>query len=42
MTPLRQGRPQSARYLFSRLLPLAALLAEEEPAALKYALSLLG
>src|SRR5882757_5913085 len=38
----RQGRLQSARYLFSRLLPVAGLLAEEDPAALKYALSLLG
>jgi 4-hydroxy-tetrahydrodipicolinate synthase len=38
----RQGRLQSARYLQSRLAPLAALLARESPAALKYALSLLG
>ena len=38
----RQGRLQSARYLQSRLLPLATLLARESPAALKYALCLLG
>jgi len=38
----RQGRLQSARYLQSRLAPLAALLAKESPAALKYALCLLG
>ncbi len=38
----RRGRLQSARYLQSRLAPLAALLARESPAALKYALSLLG
>jgi 4-hydroxy-tetrahydrodipicolinate synthase len=38
----RQGRLQSARYLQSRLAPLAALLAGEGPAALKYALCLLG
>jgi 4-hydroxy-tetrahydrodipicolinate synthase len=38
----RQGRWQSARYLQSRLAPLAALLASESPAALKYALCLLG
>jgi 4-hydroxy-tetrahydrodipicolinate synthase len=38
----RQARLQSARYLQSRLAPLTALLATEGPAALKYALSLLG
>ena len=38
----RQGRLQSARYLQSRLAPLAAALARESPAALKYALHLLG
>ena len=38
----RQGRLQSARYLHERLAPLAALLSREGPAALKYALSLLG
>jgi 4-hydroxy-tetrahydrodipicolinate synthase len=38
----RQGRLQSARYLQSRLARLNALLAKESPAALKYALSLLG
>ncbi len=38
----RQGRLQSARYLQSRLARLAALLARENPAALKYAMSLLG
>jgi 4-hydroxy-tetrahydrodipicolinate synthase len=38
----RQGRLQSARYLQSRLARLAALLARENPAALKYALCLLG
>ncbi len=38
----RQGRLQSARYLQNRLVPLAALLASEDPAALKYALCLLG
>jgi 4-hydroxy-tetrahydrodipicolinate synthase len=38
----RQGRLQSARYLQSRLAPLTAALAEESPAALKYALCLLG
>jgi 4-hydroxy-tetrahydrodipicolinate synthase len=38
----RQGRLQSARYLQSRLAPLTALLAKEGPAALKYALCLLG
>jgi 4-hydroxy-tetrahydrodipicolinate synthase len=38
----RQARLQSARYLQSRLAPLTASLATEGPAALKYALSLLG
>jgi 4-hydroxy-tetrahydrodipicolinate synthase len=38
----RQGRLQSARYLQSRLSRLAALLARENPAALKYAMCLLG
>ena len=38
----RQGRLQSAGYLQKRLLPLEACLARESPAALKYALSLLG
>lgn len=38
----RQGRLQSARYLQSRLARLAALLARENPATLKYAMCLLG
>jgi 4-hydroxy-tetrahydrodipicolinate synthase len=38
----RQGRLQSARYLQSRLAPLTDLLSRESPAALKYALCLLG
>jgi 4-hydroxy-tetrahydrodipicolinate synthase len=38
----RQGRLQSARYLQHRIAPLTAALAKESPAALKYALSLLG
>jgi 4-hydroxy-tetrahydrodipicolinate synthase len=38
----RQERFQYARYLQSRLAPLAALLSKESPAALKYALCLLG
>jgi 4-hydroxy-tetrahydrodipicolinate synthase len=38
----RQGRLQSARYLQSRLAPLTAALSKESPAALKYALCLLG
>jgi 4-hydroxy-tetrahydrodipicolinate synthase len=38
----RQGRMQSARYLQNRLAPLSASLAKESPAALKYALCLLG
>jgi 4-hydroxy-tetrahydrodipicolinate synthase len=37
-----QGRLQSARYLQSRLARLAALLTRENPAALKYAMGLLG
>jgi 4-hydroxy-tetrahydrodipicolinate synthase len=37
-----QGRLQSARYLQRRLARLAALLARENPAALKYAMGLLG
>ncbi|WP_456635168.1 4-hydroxy-tetrahydrodipicolinate synthase [Bradyrhizobium sp. USDA 10063] len=39
---LNEGRLQSARYLFSRLVPIAGLLAAEHPAALKCALALLG
>jgi 4-hydroxy-tetrahydrodipicolinate synthase len=39
---VRQGRLQSARYLDKRLVPLIACLGKESPAALKYALSLLG
>ncbi len=38
----RSGRPQTARYLQNRLAPLIAALAKESPAALKYALCLLG
>jgi 4-hydroxy-tetrahydrodipicolinate synthase len=38
----RQGRLQTARYLQSRLAPLTAALTKESPAALKYALCLLG
>ena len=38
----RQGRMQFARCQHQRLLPLAILVAEENPAAVKYALSLLG
>jgi 4-hydroxy-tetrahydrodipicolinate synthase len=38
----RKGRLQSARYLQSRLAPLIALLSKESPAAVKYALCLLG
>jgi 4-hydroxy-tetrahydrodipicolinate synthase len=38
----RQGRLQIARYLQNRLAPLTASLAKENPAALKYALCLLG
>jgi 4-hydroxy-tetrahydrodipicolinate synthase len=38
----RQGRLQSARYLQDRLAPLTASLTRESPAALKYALCLLG
>lgn len=39
---VRQGRLQSARYLDKRLIPLVTCLRKESPAALKYALSLLG
>jgi len=39
---LRQGRLQSARYLHKRLIPLIACLSRESPAALKYALNILG
>ena len=38
----REGRLQSARYLQSRLASLTAALTKESPAALKYALCLLG
>ena len=38
----RLGRPQTARYLQDRLVPLTAALTKESPAALKYALFLLG
>jgi 4-hydroxy-tetrahydrodipicolinate synthase len=38
----RQGRLQSARYLHNRLAPLTSALSKESPAALKYALCLLG
>jgi 4-hydroxy-tetrahydrodipicolinate synthase len=38
----RQGRLLSARYLQNRLAPLTASLSKENPAALKYALCLLG
>jgi 4-hydroxy-tetrahydrodipicolinate synthase len=38
----RQGRLQAARYLQQRLEPLGACLSQDNPAALKYALSLLG
>jgi 4-hydroxy-tetrahydrodipicolinate synthase len=38
----RQGRLQSARYLQHRLAPLIVSLSKESPAALKYALCLLG
>jgi 4-hydroxy-tetrahydrodipicolinate synthase len=38
----RQGRLQSARYLERRLVALESCLAKESPAALKYALSLVG
>jgi 4-hydroxy-tetrahydrodipicolinate synthase len=39
---LKQGRMQLAQHLQQQLLPLAVLIAEENPAAVKYALSLLG
>jgi len=38
----RQGRLQAARYLQKRLEPLGACVSQESPAALKYALSMLG
>src|ERR1700704_4802814 len=38
----RQGRLQTARYLQNRLAPLNAAVSRESPAALKYALSMLG
>ena len=38
----RLGQPHTARYLQDRLQPLTAALAKESPAALKYALCLLG
>jgi len=38
----RQGRMQPARYLHKRIAPLAACLARENPASLKYALCILG
>jgi 4-hydroxy-tetrahydrodipicolinate synthase len=38
----REGRLPSARFVHSRLGPLATALARESPAALKYALYLLG
>lgn len=38
----KQARMQFAQRLHQRLLPLATLVAEENPAAVKYALSLLG
>jgi 4-hydroxy-tetrahydrodipicolinate synthase len=41
-TNCRQGRLQSARYLQNRLVPLTVALTKESPAALKYALCLLG
>jgi 4-hydroxy-tetrahydrodipicolinate synthase len=41
-TSCRKGRLQSARYLQHRLAPLVAALSKENPAALKYALCLLG
>jgi 4-hydroxy-tetrahydrodipicolinate synthase len=41
-TNCREGRLQSARYLQHRLEPLIAALSKENPAALKYALCLLG
>ncbi|WFU27114.1 4-hydroxy-tetrahydrodipicolinate synthase [Bradyrhizobium sp. CB1717] len=39
---IRQGRLQSARYLHKRLAPLITCLAQDSPAALKSALSVLG
>ena len=42
LSSCREGRLQSARYLQSRLVPLTAALTKESPAALKYAMCLLG
>lgn len=39
---IRDGRPQLARDLHQRLAPLATLLERDHPAALKFALALLG
>jgi 4-hydroxy-tetrahydrodipicolinate synthase len=39
---LRQGRLQTARHLQKRVAPLESCLSKQSPAALKYALSLLG
>ncbi|MBR0836751.1 4-hydroxy-tetrahydrodipicolinate synthase [Bradyrhizobium manausense] len=39
---VRQGRLQTARYLHKRLIPLTTCFAKDSPAALKYALSVLG
>ena len=41
-TNCRRARPQTARYLQERLAPLTTTLTKESPAALKYALFLLG
>ncbi len=41
-TSCRRGRLRQARRLQERLLPLAAVLSRDNPAALKYALSMLG
>jgi len=38
----RLARPQTARHLLDRLVPLTAAMTKENPAALKYALFLLG
>jgi 4-hydroxy-tetrahydrodipicolinate synthase len=38
----RKGRMQTARYLHHRLAPLIAALSQESPAALKYAMCLIG
>lgn len=42
MQTASRGRPHSARYLQDRLAPLTAALARDNPAAVKYALCLLG